>query len=98
MTNIKPLYDKVLIKRVETLAKTAGGIILPDTAKQDKPKEAVVVAVGEGVRNPDGKIIPLIVKKGDKVLFSGWSNNEVDQTHGEDLLIIKESDIDAIIA
>ena len=97
MSNIKPLYDKVLLKRVDIEEKTAGGIILPDTAEKDKPKEAVVVAVGEGAVKEDGTRIPLTVKVGDKVLFSGWSNNEV-KVNGEELLIIKESDIDAIIA
>ena len=93
--NIKPLHDRVLIKRVEANTKTAGGIIIPDTAKE-KPSEGIVEAVGNGFRTEDGKIIPMSVKEGDKVLFAKWSGTEV-KVNGEDRLIVKESDILAVI-
>ena len=93
--NIKPLHDRVLIKRIEADTKTAGGIIIPDTAKE-KPSEGIVEAVGNGFRVEDGKVIPMSVKVGDKVLFAKWSGTEV-KLNGEDRLIVKESDILAVI-
>jgi chaperonin GroES len=87
----RPLGDRVLIKRVEEEAKTKGGIIIPDTAKE-KPQEGEVVSVGPGARDDNGKIQPLDVKKGDRILFGKWSGTEV-KLDGEDLLIMKESDI-----
>ena len=93
--NIKPLHDRVLIKRIEADTKTAGGIIIPDTAKE-KPSVGIVEAVGNGFRAEDGKVIPMSVKVGDKVLFAKWSGTEV-KLNGEDRLIVKESDILAVI-
>lgn len=93
--NIKPLHDKVLIKRVDEENKTAGGIIIPDTAKE-KPSEGVIEAVGNGFRAEDGKILPMSVKVGDKVLFGKWAGTEI-KINGESRLIVKESDILAII-
>jgi chaperonin GroES len=93
--NIKPLHDKVLVKRVDEETKTAGGIIIPDTAKE-KPSEGVVEAVGNGFRAEDGKIIPMTVKAGDRVLFGKWAGTEI-KIGGETRLIIKESDILAIV-
>src|ERR1700758_2070805 len=87
----RPLADRVVIKRVEEEAKTKGGIIIPDTAKE-KPQEGEVVSVGPGARDDNGKIQPLDVKKGDRILFGKWSGTEV-KLDGEDLLIMKESDI-----
>ena len=92
---IKPLHDRVLVKRVEEVTKTAGGIIIPDTAKE-KPSEGIVEAVGNGFRAEDGKIVPMSVKEGDKVLFGKWSSTEV-KIEGETRLIMKESDILGII-
>ena len=91
----RPLHDRVLVRRVEAEEKTAGGIIIPDSAKE-KPAEGEVVAVGEGTRDDDGDRIPLDVKVGDRVLFGKWSGTEV-KVGGEDLLIMKESDILGII-
>ncbi|SIT14732.1 co-chaperone GroES [Insolitispirillum peregrinum] len=93
--NFRPLHDRVLVKRVESEAKTAGGIIIPDTAKE-KPQEGEVISVGSGARGEDGKLIPLEVKAGDRVLFGKWSGTEV-KVNGEDLLIMKESDIMGIL-
>jgi len=90
-----PLGDRVLIKRVEEEAKTKGGIIIPDTAKE-KPQEGEVVAVGPGARDEDGKRIPMDVKAGDRIWFGKWSGSEV-KIDGEDLLIMKESDILGIV-
>ena len=87
----RPLHDRVLVRRVEAEEKTAGGIIIPDTAKE-KPMEGEVVSVGPGARGDDGKLQPLDVKAGDRVLFGKWSGTEV-KLDGEDLLIMKESDI-----
>ena len=87
----RPLGDRVLIKRVEEEEKTKGGIIIPDTAKE-KPQEGEVIAVGPGARDENGKLQPLDVKKGDRILFGKWSGTEV-KLNGEDLLIMKESDI-----
>jgi chaperonin GroES len=91
----RPLQDRVLIRRIEQEAKTAGGIIIPDTAKE-KPQEGEVIAVGSGVRGEDGKVHPLDVKAGDRILFGKWSGSEV-KIDGEDLIIMKESDILGII-
>jgi chaperonin GroES len=91
----RPLHDRVLVKRLEGEEKTKGGIIIPDTAKE-KPMEGKVIAVGSGVRGEDGKLIPLDVKKGDKILFGKWSGTEV-KMDGDELLIMKESDIMGII-
>lgn len=93
--NFRPLHDRVLVRRVEAEAKTAGGIIIPDTA-QEKPQEGEVVAVGNGARDETGKLVPLDVKKGDKVLFGKWSGTEV-KIDGHELLIMKESDIMGVI-
>lgn len=93
--NIKPLHDKVLIKRVDEENKTAGGIIIPDTAKE-KPSEGIVEAVGNGFRADDGKIVPMTVKAGDRVLFGKWAGTEI-KVDGETRLIVKESDILAIV-
>ena len=92
---IKPLHDRVLVKRVEEVTKTAGGIIIPDTAKE-KPREGSGGAGGNGFRAEDGKIVPMSVKEGDKVLFGKWSGTEV-KIEGETRLIMKESDILGII-
>lgn len=91
----RPLHDRVLVKRVEEEAKTAGGIIIPDTAKE-KPQEGEIVAVGSGARGDDNEIIPLEVKAGDRVLFGKWSGTEVN-VGGEELLIMKESDILGVV-
>jgi chaperonin GroES len=91
----RPLHDRVLIRRVEAEEKSAGGIIIPDTAKE-KPMEGEVVAVGPGARGDDGKIQPLDVKAGDRVLFGKWSGTEV-KLDGEELIIMKESDLMGII-
>jgi chaperonin GroES len=87
----RPLHDRVVVKRVEEDTKTAGGIIIPDTAKE-KPQQGEVIAVGPGARDEQGKIVALEVKPGDRVLFGKWSGTEV-KIDGEDLLIMKESDI-----
>jgi chaperonin GroES len=91
MAGFKPLHDRVLVKRVEAEEKTPGGIIIPDTAKE-KPVEGEVLAVGSGARDESGKLQPLDVKVGDRVLFGKWSGTEV-RIDGEDRLILKESDI-----
>ena len=91
----RPLHDRVLVRRVEAEEKTAGGIIIPDTAKE-KPQEGEVLSVGAGVRDENGKLTPLDVKQGDRILFGKWSGTEV-RLNGEDLLIMKESDILGII-
>ena len=93
--NFRPLHDRVVVRRVESEAQTAGGIIIPDTAKE-KPQEGEVVAVGSGARDESGKVVELDVKAGDRVLFGKWSGTEV-KLNGEDLLIMKESDIMGII-
>jgi len=93
--NFRPLQDRVLVKRVEEEAKTKGGIIIPDTAKE-KPQEGEVVAVGPGARDENGQVQPLDVKAGDRVLFGKWSGTEV-KLDGEDLLIMKESDIMGVV-
>lgn len=92
----RPLHDRVLVRRIEAEAKTAGGIIIPDTAKE-KPQEGEIVSVGTGSKADDGKVTPLDVKAGDRVLFGKWSGTEV-KVDGEDLLIMKESDILGVVA
>ena len=92
----KPLHDRVLAKRVQSDEKTAGGIIIPDTA-QEKPMEGEVLEVGSGARDESGRLLPLDVKKGDKILFGKWSGTEV-KMNGEEYLIMKESDIMGIIS
>ena len=91
----RPLGDRVLVKRVEEETKTKGGIIIPDTAKE-KPQEGEVISVGAGARDESGKVQPLELKAGDRILFGKWSGTEV-KLNGEDLLIMKESDIMGII-
>ncbi len=91
----RPLGDRVLIKRVEEEEKTKGGIIIPDTAKE-KPQEGEVIAVGPGTRDDSGKVQPLDLKKGDKILFGKWSGSEV-KIDGQDLLIMKESDVLGVV-
>ncbi|MBL0370582.1 co-chaperone GroES [Rhizobium sp. KVB221] len=93
--NFRPLHDRVVVRRVESEEKTKGGIIIPDTAKE-KPQEGEVVAVGNGVRDDKGALVALDVKAGDRVLFGKWSGTEV-KLNGEDLLIMKESDVMGII-
>lgn len=94
--SFRPLHDRVVVKRLEQEEKTAGGVIIPDTAKE-KPSKGEVVAVGPGARGEDGKLVALDVKAGDRVLFGKWSGTEV-KIDGQDLLIMKESDILGIIA
>ena len=94
-SNFRPLHDRVVVRRVDAEAKTAGGIIIPDTA-QEKPQEGEIVAVGSGARDEAGKLVPLDVKAGDRILFGKWSGTEV-KLNGEDLLIMKESDIMGVI-
>jgi len=91
----RPLHDRVLVKPLEAETKTAGGIIIPDTAKE-KPMEGKVIAIGPGARGEDGKLVPMDVKKGDRVLYGKWSGTEV-KVDGDDMLIIKESDIMGIV-
>jgi chaperonin GroES len=93
---IRPLQDRVIVRRIESEQKTAGGIIIPDTA-QEKPQEGEIIAVGSGARDESGKVIKLDVKKGDRVLFGKWSGTEV-KVEGEDLLIMKESDIMGVLS
>ena len=94
-TNFRPLHDRVVVRRVESEEKTAGGIIIPDTAKE-KPSEGEVVAIGSGARDDNGNIVAMDVKAGDRILFGKWSGTEV-KLDGEDLLIMKESDIMGVI-
>ena len=91
----RPLHDRVAVRRIEAEEKTAGGIIIPDSAKE-KPSEGEIVAIGSGTRAEDGKVTPLDVQVGDRVLFGKWSGTEV-KLDGEDLLIMKESDIMGIV-
>jgi chaperonin GroES len=91
----RPLHDRVVVKRLDSEEKTKGGIIIPDTAKE-KPQEGEIVAVGPGARDEAGKLVPLDVKTGDRVLFGKWSGTEV-KIDGQDLLIMKESDILGIV-
>lgn len=91
----RPLHDRVVVKRVESEEKTAGGIIIPDTAKE-KPSEGEVLAIGPGARDETGKLVPLDVKVGDRILFGKWSGTEI-KFEGQDLLIMKEADIMGIV-
>ncbi|RUT31206.1 co-chaperone GroES [Arsenicitalea aurantiaca] len=93
--SFRPLHDRVVVRRVDSEEKSAGGIIIPDTAKE-KPSEGVVVSVGPGARDESGKVVALDVKEGDRVLFGKWSGTEV-KLNGQDLLIMKESDIMGVI-
>ena len=93
--NFRPLHDRVVVRRLEAEEKTAGGIIIPDTAKE-KPMEGEVIAAGPGARNEQGQLVALDVKAGDRVLFGKWSGTEV-KIDGEELLIMKESDIMGIV-
>ena len=95
-TKFRPLHDRVVVKRIEAEEKTAGGIIIPDTARE-KPQQGQIIAAGPGGRDEAGKLIPIDLKVGDKVLFGIWSGTEV-KLDGEDLLIMKESDIMGVIA
>jgi chaperonin GroES len=95
-TKFRPLHDRVVVKRIDAEEKSKGGIIIPDTAKE-KPSEGEVVAVGPGGRDEAGKLIPIGVKSGDRVLFGKWSGTEI-KLDGEELLIMKESDIMGVIA
>jgi chaperonin GroES len=92
----RPLHDRMVVRRIESEEKTKGGIIIPDTAKE-KPQEGEVVAVGPGARDEQGRVNPLDVKAGDRVLFGKWSGTEV-KIDGQDLLIMKESDIMGVVA
>ena len=91
----RPLHDRVLVRRIAAAEKTAGGIIIPDTA-QEKPQEGEVVAIGTGTRGEDGSVTPLDLSAGDRILFGKWSGSEV-KLDGEDLLIMKESDVLGIL-
>jgi chaperonin GroES len=91
----RPLHDRVVIRRIEEEGKTTGGIIIPDTAKE-KPMEGEIIAVGPGARDEQGMLVPLDVKKGDRVLFGKWSGSEI-KLDGEDLLVMKESDIMGVV-
>ena len=91
----RPLHDRVVVRRVESEERTAGGMIIPDTAKE-KPLEGEIIAVGPGARDESGKLVPLDVKVGDRILFGKWSGTEV-KIDGEDLLIMKESDVMGVI-
>ena len=91
----RPLHDRVVVKRLEEDTKTKGGIIIPDTA-QEKPMQGTIIAVGPGGRDEAGKLIPIDLKKGDKILFGKWSGTEV-KIDGEDLLIMKESDVMGVL-
>ena len=91
----RPLHDRVLVRRVEAEEKTKGGIIIPDTAKE-KPQEGEVIAVGPGARDESGKLIPIDIKAGDRILFGKWSGTEI-KIEGEDLIIMKESDVMGVV-
>ena len=94
-SKFRPLHDRVVVRRVESEEKTKGGIIIPDTAKE-KPQEGEIIAVGSGARDEAGKLVPLDVKAGDRILFGKWSGTEV-KLNGEELIIMKESDIMGVI-
>ena len=91
----RPLHDRVVVKRIDADERTKGGIIIPDTAKE-KPQEGEVIAIGPGARNENGKLVPLEVKVGDRILFGKWSGTEI-KLDGEELLIMKESDVLGVI-
>ena len=93
--HLRPLHDRVVVRRIEVDEKTAGGIIIPDTAKE-KPMEGEVVAVGPGARNEQGQLVPMDLKSGDRILFGKWSGTEV-KIDGEELLIMKESDVMGVL-
>jgi chaperonin GroES len=93
--HFRPLHDRVVVRRIDAEEKTAGGIIIPDTAKE-KPQEGEIIAAGSGARNEQGQLVPLDVKTGDRVLFGKWSGTEV-KIDGQDLLIMKESDLLGIV-
>ncbi|MDD1526461.1 co-chaperone GroES [Bradyrhizobium sp. WBOS7] len=93
--HFRPLHDRVLVRRIDAEEKTAGGIIIPDTAKE-KPQQGEIIAVGPGARNEQGQLVPLDVKAGDRVLFGKWSGTEV-KIEGEELLIMKESDLLGVV-
>lgn len=93
--NLKPLHDRLLVRRTEEEERTPGGIIIPDTAKE-KPQQGTVLAAGSGARDENGKLLPLDVKSGDRILFGKWSGTEV-KIEGEELLIMKEADVMGII-
>ena len=93
--NLRPLHDRVLVQALDAEEKTAGGIIIPDTA-QEKPMEGKIIATGSGARGEDGKVVPLDVKKGDRVLYGKWSGTEI-KVDGKDLLIMKESDVMGVL-
>jgi chaperonin GroES len=93
--HFRPLHDRVVVRRIDAEEKTAGGIIIPDTAKE-KPQEGQIVAAGPGARNEQGQLVPLDVKPGDRVLFEKWSGTEV-KIEGQDLLIMKESDLLGVV-
>lgn len=93
--HFRPLHDRVLVRRIDAEERTAGGIIIPDTAKE-KPQEGEVIAAGSGGRNEDGQLVPLDVKPGDRVLFGKWSGTEV-KIDGKELLIMKESDLLGVV-
>ncbi|SFM13487.1 chaperonin GroES [Bradyrhizobium sp. NFR13] len=93
--HFRPMQDRVVVQRIEATEKTAGGIIIPDTAKE-KPQEGEVIAVGPGARNEQGQLVPLDVKPGDRVLFGKWTGTEV-KIEGQDLLIMKESDLLGVV-
>ncbi len=95
-TKFRPLHDRLVVRRITALEKTKGGIIIPDSA-QEKPSEGEVIAVGPGGRDENGKLIPIDIKTGDRVLFGKWSGTEV-KLDGEDLIIMKESDVMGVIA
>jgi chaperonin GroES len=94
--SFRPLHDRVVVRRVDSEEKTAGGIIIPDTAKE-KPSEGIIVSVGPGARDESGKVVPLDVKEGDRILFGKWSGTEV-KLNGQDLLIMKETDVMGVIS
>ena len=95
--NIRPLYDRIVVKRIEDdTDKTAGGLFIPDSAKE-KPQQGEVVAVGQGKRNDDGKLIPLDVKAGDRILFSKYSGSDVPKAYGDDFLIMREDEVLGVI-
>ena len=91
----RPLHDRVVVRRLDAEAKTKGGIIIPDTAKE-KPQEGEIVAVGPGARDEKGKLVPIDLKKGDRILFGKWSGTEI-KLDGEELLIMKESDVMGVV-
>jgi chaperonin GroES len=95
LMKFRPLHDRVVVRRIDAEAKSAGGIIIPDTAKE-KPQEGEIIAVGPGARDEAGKLVPIDLKAGDRILFGKWSGTEV-KIDGEDLLIMKESDVMGVI-